>query len=93
MLNRTNGPFALPAARQNSVFASERARRAVDVALRFLREREQNERVRALAMRAEALRNEIEDWRAQPPSTTAREGVMQRALSIHLEAIALTRKA
>jgi hypothetical protein len=92
MLNRTNGPFALPAGRQNSVFASERARRAVDVALRFLREREQNERVRALAMRAEALRSEIEGWRSQPPSTAAREGVMQRALSIHLEAVALTRK-
>jgi hypothetical protein len=57
-----------------------------------LREREQNERVRAVARRAETLRNEIEQWRAQPPSMEARESAMLRALSIHLEAVALSRE-
>jgi hypothetical protein len=91
MLNRTNGTFSGPAGRPTS-FSSDRARHAVDVALKCLREREQNERVRAVAQRAETLRNEIERWRIEPPSMEAREGAMLRALSIHLEAVALSRK-
>jgi hypothetical protein len=90
MLNRTNGMFS--AGRPTSSFSSDRARHAVDVALKCLRDREQNERVRALALRAETLRNEIEAWRLQPPSMEVREGAMLRALSIHLEAVALARK-
>jgi hypothetical protein len=92
MLNRTNGKLSAPAGRPAASFSSERARHAVDVALKCLRQREQDERVRALARRAETLRNEIEAWHAEPPSIEAREGAMMRALSIHLEAVALSRK-
>jgi hypothetical protein len=92
MLNRTNAMLSAPAGRPATSFTSDRARHAVDVALKCLRQREQDERVRALARRAEMLRNEIERWHAEPPSMEVREGAMLRALSIHLEAVALSRK-
>jgi hypothetical protein len=92
MLNSSNRAFDVPQARSASTFGSDRARHAIDVALRCLREREQNERVRALSQRAEALRAEIEGWSREPPSLEMRDGMMQRLLSIHIEAAALARK-
>jgi hypothetical protein len=92
MLNRTNRVSEAPGGRSTNAFYGDRARHAVDVALRCLRERDQNERVRALALRAETLRSEIEQWQTVPPSIEVREGAMQRALTIHLEAVALARK-
>jgi hypothetical protein len=92
MLNSSNTAFEAPPARSASTFGSDRARYAIDVAVRCLREREQDERVRALSQRAEALRAEIEGWRTEPPSLEMRDGMMQRLLSIHIEAAALARR-
>jgi hypothetical protein len=93
MQSKSNRLYGDPVARPMSSFTGERAQYAVDIALRYLREREQTERVRALAARAEDLRTEIERWRTEPPTVEMLERATTSALSIHVEAVALARKA
>jgi hypothetical protein len=62
------------------------------LALRCLGGVEPTKDVVDLVDRAEKLRDEIEQWRARPPSSEMREAVMRAALSIQVAAMALLRK-
>ncbi len=48
--------------------------------------------MRAIAQRAEALKGEIDRWSDERPSSEKREAIVQEAISLHLEAVALSRK-
>ncbi|MGD0679957.1 MAG: hypothetical protein ABSC94_31625 [Polyangiaceae bacterium] len=71
----------------------DRARYAVDLALRCLGSIEPAKNVRDLVDRAEGLRDEMKHWSTHPPSSERRETVMRGALSIQMAALNLLRKS
>ena len=81
-------PFPLPAHSPGV----DRARYAVDLALRCLGGIEPAKDVRDLVERAERLRHEIKHWTTHPPTSEEREAVMRGALSIQVAAMTLLRK-